>query len=73
MEASLYRWILRIDSKLPNIAILNTMTHIELAREVVHRLLKGVQEEIRRQKRVSLYFEKMDAGKKTQNKKNHTP
>ena len=57
IEASLYRKIMRIGNNIPNNAILNTMTNIRLAGEVVSYLSKGAQDEFRRQNRVTKYFE----------------
>ena len=37
-EASLYRRIMRIGNDVPNAVILNTMTNIRLAGEVIHYL-----------------------------------
>ena len=44
IEASLYRRILRVGTMIPNRAILNTMTSIRLAGEVVNNLAKGAWE-----------------------------
>ena len=44
IEASLYRRILRVGIMIPNRAILNTMTSIRLAGEVVNYLAKGAWE-----------------------------
>ena len=41
IEASLYRRILRVGNMIPNRAILNTVTSIRLAGEVVNYLSKG--------------------------------
>ena len=38
VEASLYRKIMRIGNDIPNTVVLNTMTNIRLAGEVIHYL-----------------------------------
>ena len=48
IEASLYRKDMSIGNNIPNNAILNTMTNIRLAGEVVSYLAKGAQDEFRR-------------------------
>ena len=48
---------MRIGNNITNNAILNTMTNIRLAGEVVSYLSKGAQDEFRRQNRVTKYFE----------------
>jgi hypothetical protein len=40
VEASLYRKIMRIGNDIPNAVVLNTMTNIRLAGEVIHHLSK---------------------------------
>ena len=60
-EASLYRKVLRIGNMVPNKAILNTMTNIRLAGEIVSNLSKGAWEQFRRQNRVTVYFDKKEA------------
>ena len=57
VEASLYRKIMRIGNNISNRAILNTMTNIRLAGEVVYYLSREAQSEYRRQHRVTQYFE----------------
>ena len=58
IEASLYRRILRVGNMIPNRAILNTMTSIRLAGEVVTYLAKGAWEQFRRWNRITAYYEK---------------
>jgi hypothetical protein len=48
VEASLYRKIMRIGNNIPNVAVLNTMTNIRLAGEVIHYLSREAQNEYRR-------------------------
>ena len=60
IEASLYRKIMRIFNKITNKTILNTMTNIRFAGEVVNYLSRGAQDEFRRQNRVTKYFEAME-------------
>ena len=60
IEASLYRKIMSIGNKITNKAILNTMTNIRLAGEVVSYLSRGAQDEFRRQNIVTKYFEAME-------------
>ena len=48
IEASLYRKVLRVGNMISNKAILNTMTSIRLAGEVVNYLSKGAWEQFRR-------------------------
>ena len=48
IEASLYRKVLRVGNMISNKAILNTMTSIRLAGEVVNYLSKGTWEQFRR-------------------------
>ena len=62
VEASLYRKVMRIGNNITNKAILNTMTNIRLAGEVINYLSKGAQDEFRKQNRVTKYFEAMDNG-----------
>ena len=50
--------MLRLGNNVPNRAILNTMTNIRLAGDVVTHLAKGAWEQFRKQKRVTAYFEK---------------
>ena len=45
---------------IPNRAILNTMTNIRLAGDVVTHLAKDAWEQFRRQKRVTTYFDKKE-------------
>ena len=72
IEASLYRKIMRIGNNITNKAILNTMTNIRLAGEVVNYLSRRAQDEFRRQNRVTKYFEAMeeDTAVRGTNKKN---
>jgi hypothetical protein len=60
IEASLYRKVMRIGNDIPNTAILNTMTSIRLAGEVIYHLSREAQTEYRRQNRVTTYFDKID-------------
>ena len=60
IEASLYRRIMRIGNNITNKVILNAMTNIRLAGEVVNYLSRGAQDEFRRQNRVTKYFEAME-------------
>jgi hypothetical protein len=53
LEASFYRKIMRIGKDIPNSAILNKMTKIRLAGEVIYFLSRGAQNEYRRQHRVT--------------------
>ena len=53
VEASLYRKIMRIGNDIPNAVVLNTMTNIRLAGEVIHYLSREAWNEYRRQKRVT--------------------
>ena len=62
VEASLYRKVMRIGNNIPNRAILNTMTNIRLAGEVINYLSKGAQDEFKKQNRLTKYFEAMDDG-----------
>ena len=48
IEASLYRKIMRIGNNIPNKAILNTMTNIRLAGEVINYLSRSAQDEFRK-------------------------
>jgi hypothetical protein len=59
-EASLYRRIMRIGNDVPNVAILNTMTNIRLAGEVIHYLSREAWSEFRRQNRVTKYFDQIE-------------
>jgi hypothetical protein len=60
VEASLYRMIMRIVNDIPNAVVLNTMTNIRLAGEVIHYLSREAWNEYRRQNRVTKYFDKID-------------
>ena len=62
VEASLYRKVMRIGNNIPNKAILNTMTNIRLAGEVINYLSKGAQDEFKTQNRLTKYFEAMADG-----------
>ena len=48
VEASLYRKIMRIGNDIPNTVILNTMTNIRLAGEVIYYLSREAWTEYRR-------------------------
>jgi endo-1,4-beta-D-glucanase Y len=58
IEASLYRKILGVSNMISNKAVLNTMTSIRLAGEVVNCLSKEAWEQFRKQNRVTAFFEK---------------
>ena len=60
VEASLYRNIMRIGNDIPNAVVLNTMTNIRLAGEVIHYLSREAWNEYRRQERVTKYFDKIE-------------
>ena len=60
VEASLYRKIMRIGNDIPNTVILNTMTNIRLAGDVVYYLSREVWSEYRRQHRVTKYFDQIE-------------
>jgi hypothetical protein len=60
VEASLYRKIMRIGNDIPNAVVLNTMTNIRLAGEVIHYLSREAWNEYRRQNRVTKYFDKIE-------------
>jgi hypothetical protein len=64
VEASLYRKIMRIGNDIPNAVVLNTMTNIRLAGEVIHFLSREAWNEYRRQNRVTKYFEKEESSNK---------
>ena len=59
-EASLYRRIMRIGNDVPNVVILNTMTNIRLAGDVIHYLSREAWSEFRRQNRVTKYFDQIE-------------
>ena len=48
VEASLYHKIMRIGIDIPNAVVLNTMTNIRLAGEVIHYLSREAWNEYRR-------------------------
>ena len=48
IEASLYRKIMRIGNDIPNVVVLNTMTSIRLAGEVINYLSREARDEKRR-------------------------
>ena len=58
IEASLYRKVLGVSNMISNKAVLNTMTSIRLAGEVVNNLSKEAWEQFRKQNRVTAFFEK---------------
>ena len=60
VEASLYPKIMRIGNDIPNAVVLNTMTNIRLAGEVIHYLSREAWNEYRRQNRVTKYFDKIE-------------
>ena len=61
IEASLYRKVLGVCNMVSNKVILNTMTSIRLAGEVVNYLSKEAWEQFRRQNRVTTFFNKKEA------------
>jgi hypothetical protein len=60
IEASLYRKVLGIGNMISNKAILNTMTSIRLAEDVVSYLSKEAWELFRRQNRVTACYDKRE-------------
>ena len=60
VESGLYRKVLRVGNNVPNRAILNTMTKIRLAGDVVTHLARDTWEQFRKQKRVTAYFDKKE-------------
>jgi hypothetical protein len=60
IEASLYRKVLGVCNMVSNKAILNTMTSIRLASEVVNYLSREAWEQFRRQNRVTAFFNKKE-------------
>jgi hypothetical protein len=60
IEASLYRKVLGVFNMISNKVILNTITSIRLAGEVVNYLSKEAWEQFRRQNRVTAFFEKKE-------------
>jgi hypothetical protein len=72
VEASLYRKIMRIGNDIPNRAILNTMTNIRLAGEVIYYLSREAQNEYRRQHRVTQYFDKIEDNQTVDANNNNT-
>jgi sortase (surface protein transpeptidase) len=65
IEASLYRKVLRIGNMVSNRAILNTMTNIRLAGEVINYLSKEAWEQFRRQNRVTAFFIQKEENERT--------
>ena len=61
IEASLYRKVLGVCNMVSNKVILNTMTSIRLAGEVVNYLSREAWEEFRRQNRVTAFFNKKES------------
>ena len=61
IEASLYRNVLGVCNMVSNKIILNTMTSIRLAGEVVNYLSKEAWEQFRRQNRVTSFFNKKES------------
>jgi hypothetical protein len=51
---------MRIGNDIPNAVVLNTMTNIRLAGEVIHYLSREAWNEYRRQNRVTKYFDKIE-------------
>ena len=70
IEASLYRKVLGVSNMITNKAILNTMTSIRLAGEVVNYLSKEAWVQFRRQNRVTSFFEKKETGSPTGHTRN---
>jgi hypothetical protein len=66
IEASLYRKVLGVSNMISNKVILNTMTGIRLAGEVVNYLAKEAWEQFRKQNRVTAFFENKQSGKPCQ-------
>ena len=60
IEASLYRKVLGVCNMVSNKVILNTMTSIRLAGEVVNYLSREAWEQFRRQNRVTAFFNKKE-------------
>ena len=60
IEASLYRKVLGVGNMVSNKAILNTMTSIRLAGEVVNYLSKEAWVQYRKQNRVTSFFDKKE-------------
>jgi hypothetical protein len=60
IEASLYRKVLGIGNMISNKAILNTMTSIRLAGDVVSYFSKEAWEQFRRQNRVTAFYDKKE-------------
>ena len=60
VEASLYRKVLGVCNMVSNKVILNTMTSIRLAGEVVNYLSREAWEQFRRQNRVTAFFNKKE-------------
>ena len=60
IEASLYRKVLGVSNMVSNKAILNTMTSIRLAGEVVNYLSKEAWVQFRKQNRVTSFFNKKE-------------
>jgi len=60
IEASLYRKVLGVSNMISNKAILNTMTSIRLAGEVVYYLSKEAWTQFRKQNRVTSFFDKKE-------------
>ena len=60
VEASLYRKIMRIGNDIPNTVILNTMTNIRLAGEVIYYVSREAWSEYRRQNRVTKYLDQIE-------------
>ena len=60
IEASLYRKVLGVGNMVSNKAILNSMTSIQLAGEVVNYLSKEAWVQYRKQNRVTSFFDKKE-------------
>ena len=63
IKAGLYKKMLGVGNTVSNKAILNTMTSIRLAGEVVNYLSKEAWVQFRRQNRVTTYFDKKETEK----------
>ena len=60
IEASLYRKVLGVSNIVSNKAILNTMTNIQLAGDVINYLSKEAWVQFRRQNRVTSFFDRKE-------------
>ena len=60
LEAGLYRKILFLGNTIPNKAILNTMTSIRLAGEVIENLAKNARDESTKNNRITSFFHPLE-------------